>query len=642
MEDSARARPTTPAPPFRDDHVPKGVYVDEPRDDEPERGAVLLIVAMLTVVLILSAGFAVDIGAWYTRAEELQQAADSAALAGAADFVSSNYDQTVAQNKVDEILRQNGLDPADPDITVNTTFDPVTGRVGVEVGDEDVDIFFSRLVQADMGIARSAMAEQDTCGSSCVHSVEIPPPLGAVGFAGSGDGWAPMLLGERVFAINHHSEVETGGDIVCVDRQTEAMCTGYPKNISPLQPAGTDWTVPVAVVGSQIFYHAQRANDFVLGCFDVSIDDACGGGHIVLANLTDPGGDHDYQSRGGGTILAEDGRIFVFSEEETFCVDPETYTSCTGYPQANGFADSGIVAGTLSGAQQSSLQLGDRIYVSHTWYLEQTGLGVQLHCWDTVADDACAGFGAVSLHPSDDPSTSGRLFAMRTPAGAAYGVCSMQRADVVCVDTDGISLPDPPGFEAAWAPLGAFKIGTPFYHDRSNRLFVPSRTTNHAFCYDFAFQTDCGTLSTGTTGDYGYASEGDCIYGLGHNSIFWTFSPDLVAGCRSSVAEDRIYACLCGDGTRHWGSVGFDADLDSTFGPFEKVEVVISDPAENVLLDLSMMDTDGVINLDGISTAHTYLNIEITIVAKAGFDPWIGGDGPVVEVGWRDRPHLVG
>lgn len=617
-----------------------------------ERGAVLLIVAMMTIILIVSAGFAVDIGAWYTRAEELQQAVDSAALAGSADYVASGYDEGVARAKIDEVLLQNGIDPTDPTKRIVATYDAVTGEVSVSVGDDDVDVFFSRIIQANMGIERSAVARLDICGASCIQELEIPEPLSAATIAGSGDGWAPILIGDRVFAINHHSAVETGGDIVCVDRATQAICTGYPKNIAPLQPAGTDWTVPVAVVGSQIFYHAQRAADLVLGCFDTGNDAACGGGHIVLSSaLADPGGDHDYQSRGGGTILAGDGNIYVFSEEQTFCVDPAAYATCTGFPQANGFADAGIVAGTLSGAQQSSIQIGTRIYVSHTWNLEQASLGVRLHCWDTAlgaVGDACTGFGAVQVHATGDPSSSGRLFALRAPngggagPGVAYGVCSIQLIDVVCVDLDGIALPDPADFESGWATLSPVKIGTPFFHDRSNRLFVPSRSTNQTYCYDFNTQSNCGITSGGLTGDYAYTSEGDCIYGLGHESLFWTFDPELNQGCRSAVTTAQIYSCVCADGTKHWGSVAFGGDLDSIFGPFETVEVIVAAPAPDntEYINMSLMDTDGIIDLAAVPTTHDYLNIEIIVTAKLGENPWLAGEIPTIEVGWRDRVYL--
>src|SRR5579862_7072587 len=48
-----------------------------------QRGIVLVWMALTLVILLMFAGFMVDLGAWYTQSQTLQQAADAAALAGA-------------------------------------------------------------------------------------------------------------------------------------------------------------------------------------------------------------------------------------------------------------------------------------------------------------------------------------------------------------------------------------------------------------------------------------------------------------------------------------------------------------------------------------------------------------------------------
>ena len=613
-------------------------------DEGEERGAVLMIVAMLTIVLLLSAGLAVDLGSWYTRAEELQDAADAAALAGAADYVLGSEDQAAATAKINEVLRQNGFDPTSPDHNVNITFDAPSGLT-VSIADDEVETFLASLVGIEMGLGRDASATLDVCGASCVQSLDITPPLATSSIAGSGDGWTPILVGDRVFAINHHSDVATGGDIVCIDRNTEVACDGYPKNISALQPAGTGWVVPTVVSGSRIFYHAQRAQELVLGCFDTGTDEACGGGHIELEELDDPGGDHDYQDRGGAVIMVDE-RIFVFSETKTHCVDPGAYAVCPGYPQDNGFAESGITGGDLSGHQMFSVAVGEKIYVSHTWFREQTSLGTQISCWDTSDDGTCAGFGSVQVHPTGDPSASGRLFVFYNSQDppVAGGVCSIQLATVECLDLSGAPMTDPPNFESSWSSVGATRMGSPFWHERSNQLYIPSRDNDTTFCYSFNTFTDCGSQSFGAGyGDYGYASEGDCIYGLGHGSTFWTFDPDLVPGCRSAITEDRIYACICADGTKHWGSVQITADLDSITGPFEKLEVFVTAPAPDgtVYVDTDLVDSDGTLDLEFVPTTHDYLEVQVLVTAKLGQDPWADGNDPAIEIGWRDRPILV-
>src|SRR3954454_20523755 len=47
-----------------------------------ENGYVLVMSALLLVPMLLMAGLSVDIGSWYSRASDIQKAADAAALAG--------------------------------------------------------------------------------------------------------------------------------------------------------------------------------------------------------------------------------------------------------------------------------------------------------------------------------------------------------------------------------------------------------------------------------------------------------------------------------------------------------------------------------------------------------------------------------
>ena len=47
-----------------------------------ERGYAMILTSLMIVPLLGFAGFAVDVGAWYSRASSLQRASDAAALAG--------------------------------------------------------------------------------------------------------------------------------------------------------------------------------------------------------------------------------------------------------------------------------------------------------------------------------------------------------------------------------------------------------------------------------------------------------------------------------------------------------------------------------------------------------------------------------
>src|SRR5690606_17306949 len=76
-------------------------------------GYVLALSGLLLVPLLAFTGLAVDLGAWYARAAELQRAVDAAALAGVTALPQG---ETPAVDMAIAVLRQNGFDVDDPDI----------------------------------------------------------------------------------------------------------------------------------------------------------------------------------------------------------------------------------------------------------------------------------------------------------------------------------------------------------------------------------------------------------------------------------------------------------------------------------------------------------------------------------------------
>src|SRR5580704_3195829 len=56
-----------------------------------QRGATILMVAASLIVILLLAGLAIDLVAFYLGRSEAQRAADAGALAGAQQFVSSGF-----------------------------------------------------------------------------------------------------------------------------------------------------------------------------------------------------------------------------------------------------------------------------------------------------------------------------------------------------------------------------------------------------------------------------------------------------------------------------------------------------------------------------------------------------------------------
>lgn len=118
-----------------------------------ERGYVILWIAASMVALLGITGFAVDLGYWYHRAAELQNAADAGALAGVV-YMPGNFSQasSVASQAVGKNVTGAG-----------SSASKVPGfsrRLNVCVSDSHVARFFSSIfLKDDLKISRCATAE---------------------------------------------------------------------------------------------------------------------------------------------------------------------------------------------------------------------------------------------------------------------------------------------------------------------------------------------------------------------------------------------------------------------------------------------------------------------------------------------------
>jgi len=624
----------------------------EPAD---ERGATVMVVAMLMVAMMICAAFAVDFGSWYSRAEELQNAADAAALAGAMSY-SLDGDETAAVDQASEMLRQNGIDPGDADIDIAVTF-PSSTEVAVEVLDTDVALFFSRIVRTDaMNIRRDAVAKQNRCAEVCAQSIPIPRPVSSINVPGSGDGFTPILIDQRMFAINHHIV----GDIVCIDLVTQQMCPGYPRLVQPNTAVLTENVVHTAVVGPKIFFSGQD-HRAVLACFDTSTGAPCANSPVLVANLPPSPPYHEgIRGRASGPVLVND-RIYLFSDDNrVHCHLPTDMSRCANYPMSDGLAAAGLPVRTGDGdtASMTDRIVDDsgKIYVAtHYRASPHAGnnggpyadYGVQLHCWDTVQAQPCEGFSTTRLFIFSNGWNSGRLFFNRDTSGTITGVCASRSGTHECVDLSGSPAAKIAGLEDSIdTEVAVGFLGTHTYHEPTNRqLLNGGLSTSTTYCWDFTTSRSCGRIVGNNTADYGYAYRGNCIYSLGDTSIFWTFDISMTPGCREGTASATIRPCLCSNGERQWGAVRFsgDRDLLTAAGPFETFDVSIFDPADrsNVLLSDSLLGSNGDLDLSSIPPTLDAVVVEVSVRAKGNADPWATGQVPEVEVGWTDKPHLV-
>ncbi len=318
---------TLPAPPDVSrmrENIPTGA--------PKERGAALILVA-LTMVIVVSAGaLAVDLSAMSRRGQTLQNAADAAALAGVRTWVETG-DAAQAEAAVADILAQNAVGGAGT--TAQVTF-PSTNEVDVTITDGEPQNFLAGFAGGAAGVARGARAQFEMCDADCTYEVEIPPPFRDVEAQGSGDGYKPIPVGNRLYAIHH-----AGSQIVCIDRSTESTCWGSAATYAyPPGHGGRNPQMPHTVVhNNRIWWSASDSQGHKMFCWNTLTDVACPSPVLLdpLPQATPL--DNRDEMRGGGTVMV-DGRIFVFTDNhKVHCFDPNTVAVCPDYV---GGRDSGL------------------------------------------------------------------------------------------------------------------------------------------------------------------------------------------------------------------------------------------------------------------------------------------------------------
>lgn len=136
-----------------------------------ERGIVLVWFALCLTVMLLASAFAVDVGAWYKRSQELQRAVDAAALAASSYLPAAvPSDLTNAQSAALASLKANGINygyangvaQAGGDSNISVTVGVVSTNAKqfqVSVTDGAVTQYFSKLAFNGMHESRTAIAE---------------------------------------------------------------------------------------------------------------------------------------------------------------------------------------------------------------------------------------------------------------------------------------------------------------------------------------------------------------------------------------------------------------------------------------------------------------------------------------------------
>jgi hypothetical protein len=279
-----------------------------------DRGYAVIMTALLLVPLMGFAGFAVDVGAWYARASELQRAADAAALAG----VVWQPDFTTAEAAARAEASRNGFTHGVDGIEVNVT-NSASNQLQVQIIDSDADMFFAGLFLDDVAIGRQAVSEY-------IDSVPLGSPRNHFG---TNDLLA--VNAENFSAgINGSCAPREQGDHRSVHfmNNWDASSSSYNDILCPTAAGG-----PGPDVGGGVGNTLWNANPFYEGAFSYAyhIDVPAGNAAPIDLFIRDPNYDPTGPIDNGGTwpdvttnfrLRAPDGTRF----DDT---DNPIYTGCT-------------------------------------------------------------------------------------------------------------------------------------------------------------------------------------------------------------------------------------------------------------------------------------------------------------------------
>lgn len=614
-------------------------------DNARERGAVLALVAATLVLVLISGAVAVDLSALDRQGQSLQNTADAAALAGVATWVDTG-DQAAATAVVTDLILQNGVALGDG-VTLDVEF-PTSLEIQVNLVDDAPEVFFGDVVGFGDELERDATAQLEVCDEGCNRVIEVPPPFNSVLAQGTGDGYIPIAIEDKLYAVNHHSFT-----IECVDRETNAQCWSE-KQLFDF-PVHTFNVHHPFVHGTKIFYLGWGDGNYsvstrptsyaslYLGCFDTATDTRCSNTASMY-------------SAGFGTMYGTADGIYVFSgDRKVYCFDPDTLNSCSGYSGGKNTALS-YESGWGQWWENRSWN-ADRIEHDNKIYVGLTKRygGTWVQCWDMDTNLPCSNFSPRRVNGTSTSNTygdwvSGRLFLFRESDGTPRSLCSIGNPtlfDCWYLSNGNTDSSAESSMNTMASSLGTMSgyLGRPTYHAASNRLFlVGDYYDSNTHCYNFNNGGHCGsrynTSPWGEVKTYGYTTEGNCLLGLGHNSIFFSLQIDMSGECTGGSRTVDITPCMCGDVIKWPPITATNLDYIGQF------DIRVIDPDGNVLIPadgegwVSILTNP--ISLEDISTDFEYLTLELAVEPDAsGNDPWATSP-PSLLIGIQDKdPRLV-
>jgi hypothetical protein len=631
-----------------------------------ERGAILVLTALVMMLLLFIAAFATDLGAWYRQGQEQQRAADVSALNGIQAYdrgvktyfeslspaASTWTDLSVAQsidaerdgmieaiNTVLGLLETGGKsftqspvevqlspppnNPGDQSIYTITADDGTLITITREGNGMSVVLsstgsqYFSNILREAPEIRRASTAVISNCNADCSRDIPLEPPFAGFAAAGQGDGWRPLIGdNDRVWLVNHLWDQGFNGgtgSVVCMDVKEQAICSDW----APLTRSLFGANRPADLIDNsrnKIFYPGINRSDswtFQIGCVNTDVRSDCA--------TTSIGG-----GWGGGPWMVDDDIWAVSADGLMYCIEPDNIGTgspfCSGYSSGKQTAAYGVVG---NGIYVAGDVIGSKIIMYHASYRVW-------HCWDTATDASCGPLqNGSTLSAGYDGSKFIRYNTSGQPQALCFAIESIGAgfSDFMtheCLNENNTleSNPVPNLYMRApndwgWSNGGQWTEGYTWNGERMYMSFWPSNRIN---CYDWTTQNTCSPIDAvafdgGHIDFYTFdALNENCIVALGDVSKFYTFNPETGLVCTGSTVTTTIIPCSCDDGVNTRYGV---LELPSEIGlVLNSASAVVNDLAGNELLVVPDL-LAGSVDLSAIdSTLYPTVELIITVDSK--------------------------
>ena len=393
-----------------------------------------------------------------------------------------------------------------------------------------------------------------------------------------GDGWLPLFQGSRIFNVFHHTGTNKP-ELNCTDRQTRAVCAGYPKEISISTP--NDLFTPFSAAatidsaGRLWFSGTHQFGSSAEGgfaCFDTIANAPCLQSWFPVAQNLVAG--TAYVSRSpfsGVSVLGT--KLFALAVNPTsgpnanqinlHCFNTATLSNC-GTTNLNpgglpGWNNSFYAQGRSPALNMR--QVGDRVYIIVDYASNPgvtSGLGNRLFCADLTTGASCEGWTVPAIPGTTDGGGLRFSNTIFPDLNNLSNICvantlvnltllgTSPTRTLTCFDQAGLNTPSPAGLQAAMssvplqipifggAPTFAgnayvtAEVGTKMFFPFATPVDAALRGVNSwALCFDYATGAACGDFPTdgvrtfpdvnkGRVSIYGFAADRDgCIWGLG-------------------------------------------------------------------------------------------------------------------------------